>query len=86
MSDEYDVFFQFRSIHILSPAVRFLSSFVFFYLVFLLFMFTRRRNAGCRNAANKAETESGANKVNSAKVGMSSVNYSYTEISQSRFF
>lgn len=49
-------------------------------------MFARRRNAECRNAVNKAETESGANKVNSAKVGMSSVNYSYTEISQSRFF
>lgn len=49
-------------------------------------MFARRRNAACRGVANKAETESGANKVNSAKVGMPSVNYSYTKIPQSRFF
>lgn len=78
-------FFRFRSIHIfIFAAVRVL--FCFFFLVFLLFVFARRRNVACRSTVNKAETESGANKVNPAKVGMPSVNYSYTKISQSRFF
>lgn len=39
-----------------------------------------------RNTTNKAETESEANKVNPAEVGMPRVNYSYTEIFQLRFF
>lgn len=39
------------------------------------------------DATNKAETESEANKVNPAEgAGMPRVNYSYTEIFQSRFF
>lgn len=38
------------------------------------------------DATNKAETEGEANEVNPAEAGTPRVNYSYTEISQSRFF